>query len=233
MADEVTTEVVVPEVPVEEVVIPTPEPEQPKVDDEEKRKNEQLENLNAAIAQANDELRTIRAQKREAKEETPDLKVDLNDPNAQAWDKHIADKVSPVQAELDAEKREVRTFALQSFLADKPVLSQSPEKVKELVALYEKIRTATERTPEGVIVDLKRAYAALHADTLIAAAHNDRVDKVKAEAAQLEEAATHGGSSYQAPRKVRSKLSDDDKSQLAKWGITEEQWHQDQEKYGQ
>ena len=211
--------------------------EKPEVD-ELRKKEEHLANVNKAIAQANEELRklrtakkTVRLQSQEGEEELP--KIDLEDPSAKAWDKRIQDTVNPVQAELDSEKREIRTFALQQFLADKPALSRDPNKVSELVGLYEKIRTATERTTEGVLMDLQRAYAALNADELIAAARGQRFEKVKADSAFSDIAVSRGASSYQSPKKPNfaANLTDEDKLQLVKWGISPEEWAAEKEKY--
>ena len=211
--------------------------EKPEVD-ELRKKEEHLANVNKAIAQANEELRklrtvkkTVKLQSQEGEEELPN--IDLNDPSAKAWDKRIQDTVNPVQAELDSEKREIRTFALQQFLADKPALSKDANKITELVALYEKIRTATERTTEGVLMDLQRAYAALNADELIAAARGQRVEKVKADSAFSDIAVSRGASSYQTPKKTNhaATLTDEDKLQLAKWGMSPEEWATEKEKY--
>lgn len=215
-----------------------PAEEKPEADEIEK-KEEHLANVNKAIAEANEELRKLRAAKKAAKASLPETeeeelpKIDLNDPSAKAWMKHIGEQVSPLQAELDSERREIRTFALQQFLADKPALSKNPEQVKELVGLYEKIRTATERTTEGVLLDLQKAYAALNADDLIAAAKGQRVEKAKVDSAFSDIAVSRGASSYQSPKKPNyaAALSEDDKLQLAKWGISPEDWATEKEKY--
>jgi len=215
------------------------EQEKPEVD-EVRKKEEHLANVNKAIAEANEELRKLRTAKKTVKlqplvgeEELPE--IDQNDPSAKAWMKHIGDKVGPLQDELDSEKREIRTFALQQFLEDKPSLSKNQDKIKELVGLYERIRTATERTTEGVLLDLQKAYAALNADELIAAARGQRVDKAKAESAFSDIAVSRGASSYQAPKKPNfaAQLTEEDKRQLAKWGISPEEWATDKEKYSE
>lgn len=222
-----------------------PEPSEPKGSPEEKpevdevqKKEEHLANVNKAIFEANEELKKLRAAKKAEKASLPETedelpKIDLTDPSAKAWVKHIGEQVGPLQAELDGERREIRTFALQQFLADKPALSKNPEQVKELVGLYEKIRTATERTTEGVLLDLQKAYAALNADELIAAARGQRADKAKAESAFSDIAVSRGASSYQSPKKPNyaAALSEDDKLQLAKWGISPEDWASEKEKY--
>lgn len=209
--------------------------EQTKEVDESRQKEEQLSNLQRAIREANEELKQIRLAKKLAKDTPPQEEevptIDLNDPSAKAWDKHIRESVSPLQAEAEAEKKEIRTFALQTFLADKPALAKNPESVKQLVALYEKIRTATERNTEGVLVDLKRAYAALHADELIATAKGQRIETAQAESLASDIAVSRGASSYQAPKKSRPTLSAEDKLQLAKWGMSEDEWIANKEKY--
>jgi hypothetical protein len=216
---------------------PTGPAEKPE-DEEIRKKSEQLANVRKAIDQANDELRKLRAAKKTVKLQPQDgeeilPKIDLDDPSAKAWDQRIKDTVNPVQAELDSEKREIRTFALQQFLADKPALSKDPAKIKELVELYEKIRTATERTTEGVLLDLQRAYAALNADELIAAARGKRIDKAQADSTFSDMAVSHGASSYQSPKKPNysAQLTDEDKLQLSKWGMSPEEWATEKEKY--
>ncbi len=213
------------------------EPVKPEVDELVKKKEEHLANINKAITEGNEELRKLRELKKQQKPSQPPAgteqlpEIDFNDPAAKAWGKHIRDELSPVQAELEGEKREIRTFALQQFLADKPSLAKSPEKVKELVGVYDRLRTATERTVEGVLLDLNRAYAAINADELLAAARGQRMEKAAADSALADIAVSRGASSYQSPKKPKEVLSEDDKRQLSKWGMTEDEWQAEKDKY--
>ena len=205
---------------------PKEETPEEKIDKEVLAKKEQLDNVTKAILEANNELKRLRKEKKglkpEEEEELP--KINMEDPSAKAWDKHIGDKVNPIQTELDKEKEEIRTFALQEFLADKPSLSKNPEKLKELMATYEKIRTATERTKEGVMLDLKKSYAAIYHEELLDAARNRDVAEAKANEMFSDIAVSKGSTSYSTEKKVRPKLSEDDKLVLAKWGMTEDEW---------
>lgn len=201
-------------------------PQTVQIDEEANRKSEQLNNLTKAIAEAQSELRRTRAAKKEIKvEPTEDElpKIDLTDPSARAWDKHFAGKVDPLTLELEREKEEVRTYALKEFLADKPALSKNPEKVKELVGMYEKLRTATERNKEGVLLDLDRAYAATHHEELLQIARNRRVASAQADALLSDIAVSRGATSYNEERKGVPHYSNEDKQILAKWGMTPEE----------
>lgn len=224
-----------------ETPIPASEPEKvqeeiTKVDEEIKRKEEHLANLNKAIAEENERIRVARLTRRQEvqakEEELP--RIDLDDPSAKAWDNRIREYNDPIKAELEAEKTEVRTFAIQKFLADKPSLASKPAKVKELIGLYERMRTATERTSEGVLLDLNKAYAALHADELIAAAKNQRIEKAEADSIFADIAVSRGASAGQQPQKKPSPkvLTKEDELILARWGSTPEEWKADFEKHG-
>src|SRR3990167_8186002 len=72
-------------------------PEEKTEDEEVLKKEEQLINLGKAIAEANEELVKIRKEKAKVKitdeDELP--KIDMEDPSAKAWEKHISDKMLP------------------------------------------------------------------------------------------------------------------------------------------
>lgn len=226
----------------EETIAPAPasEPiaqEEIKVeeDDEVKRRREHLENINKAIAESNRILREKREQIKATKTDPDELpKIDLDDPSSKAWDKHIRENVNPIRSEMEEEKKEIRTFALEKFLADKPALAKDTEKVKELVMLYDKIKTATERTTEGVLRDLQKAYAALHSEELIATARGQRIEKAQADSTFSDIAVSRNTSTYQQPKKKdhSKELSKEDELILARWGTTPQEWAADKEKYG-
>ena len=177
--------------------------EKPKEDEEVLKKQEHLANLNKALSEANAELNRIRDEKRKVKltpeqlEEEDIPKIDMDDPSARAWNRQINLRVDPVQKELEKEKEEIRSFALQEFLSDKPALSKNPEKVKELVGTYERIRTATERTKEGVLLDLRKAYGAVFHEELLHAARRERVDQARADSIFSDIAVSKGATTYQ------------------------------------
>jgi hypothetical protein len=176
-------------------------PEQQKVDDEAKKKEEHLVNLNKAIEDANKTLKEKRKQiKGEVKDDEEELpKIDMNDPSSKAWDKHIRDNVNPLQAELEKEKQEIRTFAIKRFLEDKPNLVSNPEALKKVIETYDKIKTASERTVEGVLIDLERANAAENYEELQAGQRI--ISKAKAEGGFVDIAISRGGgTSYPSPK---------------------------------
>ena len=188
------------------VSVPKEEPkaeETTKEDEEVLKKQEHLANLNKAVSEANAQLISIREEKRKVKltpeqlEEEDIPKIDMDDPSAKAWNRQINQRVNPVEKELEKEKEEIRSFALQEFMADKPSLAKSPDKVKELVAMYERIRTASERTKEGVTLDLRRAYAAVFHEELLQAARQDKISQAKADSIFSDIAVSKGATAYQ------------------------------------
>lgn len=192
-----------------------------------RKEEERLANLQKAIAEANAELKSTRKAAKEKgvvieEEELP--KIDLTDPSSQAWDKHFSDKVDPLKVEMDKEKEEIRTFALQEFLADKPNISNDPEKLKKIMAMYEKVRTASERTVVGVIADLKKAYAAEYADEIIGARRDERIDEARADAIFSDIAVSRGSSSIPTERERTPHLTREDELILAKWGLSADEW---------
>lgn len=212
-----------------------------KKTDEELKREEHLANLNKAIGEATVHLRKIRrtatAEKggmppvddpdEDTEEDDDDVPtIDKTDPSSRAWLREIEGKTSPIAKEMEKEKEEVRTFALQEFLRDKPALANNPAKIKELVEVYDQVHTASERTREGVLVDLNKAFAVVYHDQLIEAARNRRFDSAKAEELFAEPAVERGATRYQSPRDLPTEtLSEEDKRILAKWGQTPEDYH--------
>lgn len=189
------------------------------------KKEEHLANVNKAIAEANKQLAEKRAAlKSLTPKEEEVAKIDFNDAGSKAWDKHIRENVNPLKEELDSEKKEVRSFALQEFLADKPILSKNPEDLKRLMDTYEKIRTCSERTREGVILDLKRAYVADHAEELLSAERMDAVDTAKGNAIFSDIAVSRGSSSIPTEKAKVAHLDKGDEAILAKWGMSSQEW---------
>ena len=212
------------------------EPETPSAEDQEKvKKAEQLSNLNKAISEAQGELKKVRKAKKEAgvapeEEELP--KINMEDPSAKAWDRHIRENVAPLNQELEKEKEEVRSFALREFLADKPNLAKDPEKLKAVISTYDRIKTASERTREGVLLDLDKAYAAEHYQEILGDARQKRMDAARNDAAFSDIGVSRGSTAYSNPSEVNPSLSEDDRAVLAKWGMTPADWITYKKKYG-
>ena len=169
-----------------------------KPDPEVLKKEEIKANLDMAIREAQDELKRIRKEKRIVKSGDEDdlLKIDMDDPSAKAWDKHIQEQVNPVRNEIEQDKAEILKFTLIDFLSDRPALSSKPEKVKELIAKYERVKESSGRTKEGVMADLESAYAALFHRELLDMARGQRIDKAKADSAFSDIAVSKGATSY-------------------------------------
>lgn len=201
-----------------------------QIKEEEKLKAEEhLANIKKAIEQGNDELKKIRQAKKAGKTveeiEEDDLpQIDFNDKGARAWDKRISDTVKPLAEEAAKEKEEIRTFAIKKFLEDKPELAKDPEKVKRVISTYEKIRTATERTTEGVLLDLRKAYAAEYADEILQNNENERLDRARGEVIFSDIAVSRGESSFREEKKAKPHLSSADAKILAKWDMSPEEW---------
>lgn len=195
------------------------QPEETKEDEEIAKKAEIKANLDKAIDEAKAELTRIRTEKKQSKtpEEDELPKIDMDDPASKAWDKHITDKVITVSQELEREKEEIRTYAIQEFLADKPALASNPAKVKELVSTYERIRTATERTKEGVLVDLGKAYGAIYYEESLARARAERAEKVQQEEAFAAPAVSRGATAYSDKQPRKPQMSEEDKKIVERW----------------
>lgn len=180
----------------------------PKVDiqdDKLKKKQEQKDNLDKAILEVNDELRKKREELKKpivpVEEVVP--VIDDTDPSAKAWNQRIKDNTAPLSNQLEKQKEEVRTFALRKFLADKPSLSKNPEKLKEMMSNYERIKSSTEQTQEGVTMDLDKAYGATFHEELVSAARNVKLDQAKEDMIASDIAVSKGATSEttQAPTK--------------------------------
>jgi len=211
-----------------------PQSEKTAEDKELEKKAQQLENLNKAIQEAESQLRKKRQKpaKEDDEEELP--KIDDNDPSSKAWNKRINDRVAPALSELEQAKSERRQFALREFMQGIPSLSTNPDKVKQLMDTYEKIKTCTELSTEGIIIDLRRAYAADHHQEILATQELDDIDEAKAQSAASSIGVSRGATTAYATRQQKPKynLSDDDKLQLAKWGMSAEEWVAMKEKAG-
>ena len=177
-------------------------------------------NKKAALA----DLQKARLEKRQLKKEPQsgpsgpvEKVIDEADPDAQAWLKKIHQTVSPVQDELDKEKAEIRQFSLDEFLADKPSLAKNPDKLKEVLSVYDKIKTASERTTQGVLLDLRKAYAAVFQDELLEADRQNRVEGVRRDTAFSEAGISRGSTAYSSPKETRPKLTAEEEKLAVRW----------------
>ena len=203
----------------------------PKPSDEEVKKaalQKELLDLEAskatlvkAKADAEAELLRVRAEKRAEKKKVsaPDAEeekvIDKNDPDAKAWIKEIQTTVSPVAEELEKEKQETFGLTLEEFLEDRPATAQSPEKLKEMMGIYNSISTS--RTKEGMRRDLDKAYAATFHKELLDAARQSRVENARKDALFSDIAVSRGSTGYSTPKETARVYSDDEKAILAKW----------------
>lgn len=207
--------------PAEVKVEPKVEPEPTAEEQEVKAKAEQLANLNKAIAEAQGVLKKSRKEIKAAKtpeEEDEELpKINLEDPSAKAWDKRIRDNSAPLQAEIEQAKSERRNFALRQFLGEHPALAKDQEKLKSLMGTYEKLRTASELTTEGILLDLDKAYAAEHSDELLSATRQARIDASRNDEAFSEIAVSRGATSYSSPKSTATHLSEEDRDIIKGW----------------
>lgn len=223
------------ETPKEPSAEPVKTDTQPEKTREEIKKEEHLANLDRAISEANEELRNKRKLAKESPAVDDDIpKIDDEDPGARAWNNRIKENVSPIQSELEKGKEEVRSYALREFLEDKPALAKSPEKVKELMSYYERIHTATETNKEGIIMDLRKAYAVVYSDEIYERARETRVNEAQAESAFSDIAISRGATSYgrrsDAPRRA---LSKEELEIISSWKMTPEEYLQMEKEHGQ
>ena len=206
---------------------PAQDDKKKQLEDDIRQKEEHLEKVNKAIEEANDVLREKRkaakqTQEPEKEDETP--QIDMEDPSSKAWDKHIKQQVSPVQAELEKEREDIRKLALGEFLADKPALASTPEKLKEVMEVYDRIKTGSERVKESVLLDLQKAFAAVFHDRLIQVARTARVQDARQQQIFTDPAVDRGTTAYPEQRDQPPQMSDQDRQILAKWGMTPQQW---------
>ncbi len=215
-------------------VLPEAESQKTEADLELEKKQVQLINLNKAIAEANEELRSKRTAKKADNPEAGTIpEIDFTDPSSQAWDKHINGVVNPLHNEIEQEKEEIRTFAIREFLADKPALSANPDKIKELVGVYDKIKTTSGRTKEGVLSDLNRAFGAIYSEELISQARDSKRHEIMGNILFSDPAVSRGSTGYKEDYSAspETTLSEDDKAILAKWNYSPQEWGEAKKKY--
>jgi hypothetical protein len=223
--------------PAEEAKPAEAAPAAPEEDPQVKAKEEQLANLNKAIAEEQERLRKVRKDRKAVKPVDPEEEelpqINFEDPSAKAWDKRIREATAPANQELERAKEERRLFALRQFLNDKPSLSKSPEKLKAMMETYDRLKTSTELTSEGILMDLEKAYAAEHSEELISAARNARIDGARQDAIMSDIGVSRGSSTYSNEKEVQPiRLNDEEKAILARWGMTPAEWQEAKKKYG-
>ncbi len=225
--------------PAEEAPKVTPKEDAPEEDPAVKAKREQLANLEKAVAEEQGRLKKARADRKAGKtvqeiEEDELPKINLDDPSAKAWDKRIRDTAAPMQQELEKAKEERRLYVLRQFLADKPVLAKDPAKVRAMMETYDRLKTSTELTSEGIVMDMEKAYAAEHAEELMRSSRESRMNGARNDAIFSDIGISRGSSTYSNPDKEvqQISLSDDEKAILTKWGMTPQEWMAEKKKFG-
>lgn len=213
--------------PVEEPKEPAKEPEEPQEQSEEEKAvaaaKQELIDLGKAKAEALAELSEIRKQKQQVKkgqndeeEELP--QIDMTDPSSKAWDKRIKETVQPALSELEKAREEVRNFALQKFLESKPALSKNSQRVKELMSVYDRLHTASERTVEGVLMDLDMAYGAITYKERQAEDERQRIAQAEADEQFSEAAISRGATGYPSGKPAKKKkLSEEEEHIVRNW----------------
>ncbi len=202
-----------------------------------KAKEEQLANLEKAIKEEQDRLRKVRKERKEGKpidlEEDEIPKINMDDPGAKAWDRRIKEAIAPANQELEKAKEERRLFALRQFLAEKPSLSKNPEKIRAMMETYDRLKTSTELTSEGITMDLEKAYAAEHADELVRAARGARIEGARNDAIMSDIGVSRGSSTYSREKEEKPvTLSEEERQILSRWGMTPAEWQETKKKYG-
>lgn len=189
---------------------------------QEKSQKEIEANLDKAIDEAKAELKRVREEIKIAKsvvveEELP--QIDMSDPSARAWDKRIQDSSAPISSQLEKQKEEVRSFALRKFLVDKPSLANNPEKLKEFMQTYDRIKVATEQTQEGVLMDFDKTYGAVFHEELISAARSGRLDQAKQDMILSDIAISRGATSETSQVPVKRPNSAEDQRIIDTWEL--------------
>lgn len=212
------------EQPVAQAAVETKVESAEQVDPEIKAREEQKANLDKAIVEANETLRqtreTIRNEKKQPAapngEEVVQT-IDMNDPSSKAWDKHIRDNVAPVTSELEREKKEVFDFTLREFLAERPALARSPEKLREMISTFERVKSSTGRTKEGVLMDLRKAYGAVMYETDMDTARRSRIENAQEDMIISDPAISRSANSEPSKAPVKRPLSAEDRKIIEGW----------------
>lgn len=212
----------------EEAPAVEPKVEEPKVQEpsEEERAaqaaKEELVQLGKAKAEALAEISRLRKEKQDLKrgnteEELP--KIDLEDPSAKAWNRHIQNAVEPALAESEKEKAEILETEVQKFLQDKPSLAKDSAKVKDLMETFEALSNGriTGKVPAKVQEYLIKAYGAITYEEREAADFLERQRQAEADAEFSQAAISKGATGQQSPKPVKKKYSDEEKLIIAQW----------------
>jgi ElaB/YqjD/DUF883 family membrane-anchored ribosome-binding protein len=189
----------------------------------EDKKEEVKANLDKAIFEAQETLRKTREEIKKAKigivdEEDNSLpQIDMEDPSAKAWDRHIRKSTAPLSSQLEKQKEEVRSFALRKFLNDKPSLANNKEKLNEFMANYDRVKTSTEQTQEGVLMDFEKAYGATFHQELMQAARNARLDQAKEDMIFSDIAIDKGSTNEPNKPSAKRRLTAEEQAIIAQW----------------
>jgi hypothetical protein len=203
--------------------------EQQKVNEELEVKRRQLEDLDKAKTEALAELSRIRKDKQKAKQdqEGDDIpKINMEDPSAKAWDKHIRDTVQPSISESEKEKAEILDTEVKKFLSDKPALAKDSAKLKEMMESYEALSSGkiTGKVPDKVAEYLNKAYAATNHQQIFEQIKSKRIAKALDDEMFSDAGVSSGGSGYSEESEIQPKLSQEQREILAKWDMTPQEW---------
>jgi len=218
----------------EEEKTAAPAEEQPKVEPKQPTAEElaaqaakdELVQLGKAKAEALAEISRLRKEKQDLKkgkvsEEDELPEINLKDPSARAWDKHIQNAVQPSLTESEKEKAEILETEVQKFLQDKPALAKDSAKVKDLMETFEALSSGriTGKVPAKVQEFLVKAYGAITWQEREAADLVERQRQAEADAEFSAPAISHGATGYQGTQPKKKKYSDEEKLILAQWEL--------------
>jgi hypothetical protein len=209
---------------------------QQDIDPELQKEREHRKNIEVALQQTRDELKRLKEAKEAKPTEEEIPKIDMNDPGSKAWDKHINEKVNPVQAMMEKENQEVFDFTLKKWLDDKPALAADPSKMKEFINNYERIKVSTGRTREGVEQDLDKAYAVTYSDLLLGREREASLRKGEGLALFSDPGVSRGATGYFQEKETYNgklqSLTAEDRAIISRMGYASvEEWAKDKEKY--
>ncbi len=85
------------------------------------------------------------------------------------------------------------------------------------MSTYERIRTASERTREGVLNDLARAYAADNSEQLLKMARTGRIEQAQRDALFSDIAISRGATAYNEEKPKATVYSEEEKDILKEW----------------
>ena len=113
------------------------------------------------------------------------------------------------------EKQELFGFTFKDFVKSKPALAGNPDKMKAVIATYNRIKDNTGRVKEGILNDLNRAYAAENYEAITEQRQAGRVDRARRDAIYSDAGVSRGASNYQQEHEDEPVYDDQDAAILA------------------